>query len=268
MQPLDPEALAKRRRVAFGIVGIVVLAITGGHLYEGLKEHGPSAEAIVPPVLGLILIAGIFAGIRHAQRRSEAQPGGTTPAAARRRRNVLVALGVGGACLSALATVGQTLTAPRLDAPKFHAEGSRVSSTPLGLAFTLPAPWEPMTLAGQPDLDFAAQHAPSGTFFTGNAVILESREASLDATLREVLEGRRKKWGQLLDEQWGDDRVGGTPARTLAITVQRPDGRVRSKLWLLHKGPYGASFTCAGPSITFGESEKQCRMVLDGVEAR
>ena len=51
-------------------------------------------------------------------------------------------------------------------------------------------------------------------------------------------------------------------------TIQRPDGRVRTKLWLGRKDPYRVGFTCAGPEATFAESATQCRDVLDHFEAR
>ena len=83
-----------------------------------------------------------------------------------------------------------------------------------------------------------------------------------------MLEGRREKWGQLFDEQWGSEAIGGAETRTLALTIQRADGRVRTKLWLGRKGPYRFGFTCSGPEATFAESAKQCRELLDRVEAR
>ena len=266
-QITDPGVLAKRRRVAFGILFVIVLAISGAHLREGLVEHGVSAEAIVPPVLGLVLIGLVFAGVARWTRRSEAQPGGTTPEAAARRTKLFVGIGVGGAALSALATVLSTVTATPPAPPRFHLEGSRVTSVPLGLALTVPASWEPVDLPASPELDFAFQHPSTGTFFAGNSIVVERRDEDLDATLRVVLDGRRAKWGQLFDEQWGSEVVGGIRTRTLALTIQRPDGRVRTKLWLGPKGPYRVGFTCAGPEATFAESEKQCREVLDRFEA-
>jgi hypothetical protein len=146
-------------------------------------------------------------------------------------------------------------------------EGSRVISVPLGLALTLPAPWEPKVMPAQPGVDFAAVHPPSGTFFAGYALVPESGASGVEATLREVLEGRRKKWGQLFDEQWGDEIVAGLKARWLAFTIERPDGRVRTKLWMADKGPYAIGFNCAGPESTFAESGRECRMLLDRTEA-
>jgi hypothetical protein len=267
MTPIvDPVILAKRRRVAFGILFVIVLVITGAHLAEGLKQHGVSAEAIVPPVLGLVLIGGIFAGVLHFTRRAEAQAGGATPEARARRMKIFVALGVGGASLSALATVLSNVTTPRPAPPRFHLEAGRVTSVPLGLALTIPPSWEPVAVDAQPGIDFALQHPATGTFLGGYGVVADREDDELDATLRAVLEGRREKWGQLFDERWGSEAIGGAETRTLSLTIQRPDGRVRDKLWLGRKGPYRFGFSCAAPEATFAASEKQCRELLDRVE--
>jgi hypothetical protein len=267
-QIVDPVLLAKRRRVAFGVLFVVVLVITGAHLREGVAQHGVSAEAIVPPVATLVLVAGIFAGVLHWTRRAEAQAGGTTPEARARRTKVFVALGVGGASLSALATVLSNLTATPPAPPRFHREDSRVTSVPLGLALTVPPSWEPVAVDAQPGMDFALQHPASGTFFAGYGLVAERAEDDLDATLRAVLEGRRDKWGQLFDEEWGNEAVGRARTRTLSLTVQRSDGRVRTKLWLGREGPYRVGFNCSGPEATFAESAKQCRDLLDRFETR
>jgi hypothetical protein len=267
-QIVDPVLLAKRRRVAFGILFVAVLAITGGHLYEGIQQHGVSAEAIVPPVFGLVLVAVIFAAVLRSTRRAEARPGGATPEARARRMKVFAALGVGGASLSALATVLSTVGAPKPAPPQFHREGNRVTSIPLGLALTAPPSWEPVAVEAQPGVDFALQHPASGSFLAGYGLVAEHDGEDLDATLREVLEGRREKWGQLFDEEWGGETIGKASTRTLALTIQRADGRVRTKLWLGRVGPYRFGFTCSGPEAVFAESAKQCRELLDRFEAR
>ena len=267
-QPLDPATIAKRRRVAFAILFVLALVICGAGLRDDIKAHGVSVGVFVPAVFSLVLLAAIVGGVLRWTAKAEAQPGGATPEAARRRRNIFIAVGVAGASLSGLATVLQTVTAPRPAAPAFHLDGGRVSSIPLGLALTLAAPWEPAAVPAQPGVDFAVQHPPSGTVLTGYGLVLEPGDTDDEATLRTVLEGRRQKWGAIFDAQWGEELVGGLRAKTVAMTIQRPDGRVRTKLWLAHKGPYGVGFNCAGPEPTFADGDQQCRALLDRIEAR
>ena len=268
MSPLDPATLAKRRRIALGILAAAVLAISGGHLYEGVKANGVSAAAIVPVVLGLVLVAAILGGVLHFTTRAEAQPGGASPEARQRRLRISLMIGGAGAALSALATVASTFVAPRAAPPEFHVTDRRISSAPLGLALTFPVPWELAPIAPQPGVDFVLSHPPTGTALSGYGLVAQPSDTDVDATLREVLEGRRAKWGGVFDEQWGDEKVGGLRARTLTFSIPRPEGRVRNKLWLARKGPYGVGFNCAGPDPTFAESEQQCRAALDRIEAR
>jgi hypothetical protein len=266
---VNPVPLAVRRRRAVLILVPVVLLVTGAHAYDAIRKEGLTVGAVVPILLSLILIGAILAGVLWWIGRAEAAPGGLEPEAAKRRARVFTGIGVAGAGVSALAAVlGATVARPRSAPAPFVGEGLHVASAPLHLALTVPADWERLPVAAQPGLDFVVQHAASGTVLSGAVLPNDDGDFDVDATLKAMLEGRRAKWGELFDVQWGHEQVAGRPARTLALTLVRADGRRRIKVIFSRRGAHSLDFDCAGPEGSFAESEKRCREVLDRIEAR
>ena len=264
-----PVPLAvRRRRVVFVLVPLVLL-ITGAHAYQAIEQGGLTTAAVLPPLLSLILIGGVLGGVLWWTGRAEAAPGGLDPAAVKRRLRLFGVIGAIGAGLSTLAAVlGATVGRPRTAPAPFVGEGLSVASAPLRLALAIPADWERLPVPAQPGLDFAVQHPGSATVLSGAVLPNDDGDFDVDATLKQMLEGRRAKWGELLDIEWGDEPLAGGRARTLALTFVRADGRRRIKVLFARRGAHSLDFDCAGPEASFAECAKQCRAVLDRIEVR
>ncbi len=261
---MDP----RRRRLPLLIVSATLILVTGAHTYMAIKEHGPTAEAIVPPVISLILLGGVVTGVMWWLGRAESAPGGRDPSAVNRRLKIFAVIGAVGLGLSTLATVvSATLGRAKVPPAPFLGDALDVRSDRVHLALTIPAEWERVPMPAQPGLDFAVQHLPSATVLSGAVLPNDEGDFDVDATLKGMLEGRRAKWGELSDIQWAEEPLAGGRARTLAFTIVRADGRRRLKVLFAQRGAYSLDFDCAGPEASFAESVKQCRDVLDRIVA-
>jgi hypothetical protein len=247
--------------VRIAILAAIVALVTGAHLVMAVREHGVTAEAVVPPLLGLCLVAAILVGVLRWQAKIALDPEARSPAATQRRMRWAIGVGVAGALLSGAAELLSVRTRPpAVAAAPFTLEGERVVSRTLGVALVLAAPWSKLEIAPQPGADVAMEH-PEGVRFVASANGPE-RGAKIDPTLELMLAGKRKQYGRVDDVAWTDERVGGQPARSLSFTAPGPNGEVRMKVWVVERGPYWLLFNCGAPAATFKEGERRCLEVL------
>jgi hypothetical protein len=255
-EPL-PAGLSASRRNRLVALLVLVLLIAGTQLYMGITEHGVTAVGVVSPLLTLLVATVIIVGVFRWVAKD--------PIRARGKWKTFALIGAGGAALSAVASVlgSSTKASPTdLPDPKFHVEGRRVFSGPLGYELTIPEPWTQLDIPAQPGADFAFRHAQSGAALGGYALVPDRANASIDATLNQVLDEKRKKWGGVDDVQWGNESISSIRARTLAFTFTVNHRPVRVKQWITKTGSYIAGFTCGGAVPTFSDSEALCRDVL------
>lgn len=237
------------------LIPFVLLAfVTMAQVHTGVSIHGLTTVALVPPLIGFVVVTAVLYAV-YLRVRAKAEEESIPP----QRLGFFLAVGVMGFVLSAAAglmTKSVDKASPDQGlSPAFRGEGMRLSSSPLGMALTVPPGW---TRSSGKEVDFALVE-PGGAVLSGFA-ITPSPGASLDSNLREML-ARRGAAGEVA---WGEEALANERAKTVVFT----EGKARTKIWLARRGPYLVGFSCSGGEAVFADAQGRCRTALDGLEAR
>jgi len=126
----------------------------------------------------------------------------------------------------------------------FTIEGHAVVARGPGLRIPLSEAWT--FQKNEPGVDFVATHESTGAVLTGQVSVERDAAKPIAKVLDEVVEGRRKKWGAVEQEERGQAPIGDVNFAYAEFVVPRGDEKVNARVYYARRRGQAITLSCGG----------------------
>jgi hypothetical protein len=145
--------------------------------------------------------------------------------------------------------------------PTFRFANGELRMEPSHVAVTVPDTWVAANDPPPPNMSVLLRNKEGATLIAAAATRMPGSGA--EATLRDVLEDKKKQYGTVDDANFSQETVARFFAPTLAFTVHTNTGAVRTKVWMIGNKAYWMSFQCGARVDAFASAEAACKTIID-----
>ncbi len=145
--------------------------------------------------------------------------------------------------------------------PTFRFENGELRMDPARVVVTVPASWTATKEAPLSNISVLLRNNDGAMFMITAA--RRTPGSGAEATLRDVVEDKRKQYGAIEDVIFIQESVARFPAPTVVFTIRTQDRAVRTKVWMVGNKAYWIGFQCTGRVHDFPSAEAACKEIID-----